>query len=96
MCGNLQENAEPRSHDTHFVRAREVETHMDMSQDSFCAVIYRKNAGPVFRDLRFMRACAVEMHMDISQEPFCLEIYRKNAGPPGEHLDETPGLLLLP
>ena len=60
---------------------------MDISQEPFDAVIYRKNAGPQFPARHFVRACAVETHMEISQKPFCVEIYRKNAGPPSAHLD---------
>ena len=52
------------------VRACAVEMHIDMSQEAFCAVIYRENAGPISRDTRFVRACAIEMHMDMSQEAF--------------------------
>ena len=48
--------------------------HMDMSQEAFCAEIYRENAGPVFRGQRFARACSVEMQMDMSEEAFCPEI----------------------
>ena len=65
---------------------------MDMSQEAFCAVIYRENAGPTSRDTHFVRACAFEMHMDMSQEAFCAEIYRENAGRYRYHLDRTPGL----
>ena len=53
--------------------------HMDMSQESFYAEIYRKDAGCPGRGTPAVRACAVEMHMDISQEPFCVGIYRGNA-----------------
>jgi len=55
-----------------------VEMQMDISQEPFCAEIYRGNAGRVARGHRFVRACAVEMHMDISQEPLCAEIHREN------------------
>ena len=66
--------------------------HMDMSQEAFCAEIYRKSAVRQARDTRFVRACAVEMHMNMSQEAFCAEIYRQNAGRFRYHLDWTPGL----
>ena len=62
-----------------FVRACAVEMHMDMSQEAFCAEIYRENAVRVSRDTHFVRACAVEMHTDMSQDACCVEIYRENA-----------------
>ena len=52
---------------------------MDMSQEAFCAKIYRENAKRVSRGHHFVRACTVDMHMDMSQEAFCAEIYRENA-----------------
>ena len=45
-------NAGPGVREARFVRACAVETHMDISQKPFYAVIYRKNAGPVFRARR--------------------------------------------
>jgi hypothetical protein len=66
--------------------------HMDMSQEAFCAGIYKENAVRVSRDQCFVRACAVEMHMDMSQESVCGEIYRENAGRFRYHLDWTPAL----
>ena len=35
---------------------------MGMSQESFCAEIWRENAVSVSRGKHFVRACAVEMH----------------------------------
>ena len=64
-----------------------VEMQMDISQEPFCAEIYRGNAGRVARGHRFVRACAAEMHMDISQEPLCAEIHREIAKRDGYHLD---------
>ena len=66
--------------------------HMDMSQEAFCAGIYKENAVRVSRDQCFVRACAVEMHMDMSQESVRGEIYRENAGRFRYHLDWTPAL----
>ena len=40
-----RENAGRRFRGKHFVRACEVEMHMDMSQEPFCVEIYSKNAG---------------------------------------------------
>ena len=67
----VEEENRSRDQEAHFVRARAVETHMEMSQEPFCMEIYRKNAGPQSRGQRFVRASAVEMHTDMSQEP-CL------------------------
>ena len=48
-----------QARNTRFARARAVEMHMDMmSQEAFCAAIYRENAEPVSPDTRFVRACA--------------------------------------
>ena len=58
-----------------------------MSEQAFCAEIYRENAGRFSRGQHFVRACAVEMHMDMSQEAFCAEIYKENAGRFRYHLD---------
>ena len=55
-------------HKKHFVRACAVEMHMDMSQEAFCAEIYKEKAVGVSRGQHFVQACAVEMHMDMSQE----------------------------
>jgi len=51
-----------------------------MSEEGFCAEIYKENAGRFSRGQRFVRACAVEMHIDMSEEAFCAEIYKENAG----------------
>ena len=83
LCGN----SGYFSRGQRFVRACAVEMHMDMSQEPFCAEIYRENAGPVSRGKHFVRACAVEMHMDMSQEAFCAEIYKENAKRPGYRLN---------
>ena len=56
LCGNLQENAGPRSRGPRFVRACAVDTHMDISQEPLYAVIYRKNAAPLSRGLRSRNA----------------------------------------
>ena len=53
---------------------------LDISQEPFCARIYRKNAGAQKHDADFVRACAVEMHFGHFTRPFCARIYRKNAG----------------
>ena len=76
---DVEEEDRSQNCKVHFVRACTVEMHMDISQEAFCAEIYKENAGPVSRCQRFVRACAVEMHMDMSQEVFCAEIYRENA-----------------
>ena len=49
---------------------------MDISEEPFGAVIYRKT-GPVLRGRRLVRASAVEMHLDISEERLFAAIYRK-------------------
>ena len=54
-----------------------VEMHMDMSQEAFCAEIYRENAGPLIPQQAFCATCAVEMHMDMSQEAFVRKFTRK-------------------
>ena len=40
-----RENPRRVSRGKHFMRACAVEMHMDMSQEAFCAEIYRENAG---------------------------------------------------
>jgi hypothetical protein len=45
LSGIARKNAGPQSRDTRFVRACAVEMHMDISEEPFCAEIYRKNAG---------------------------------------------------
>ena len=45
LCGNLQENAGRFSRGQRFVRACAVEMRMDMSEEAFCAEIYKENAG---------------------------------------------------
>jgi hypothetical protein len=40
-----KENGVRFGRNTRFVRACAVEMHMDISQEPFCAEIYRKNAG---------------------------------------------------
>ena len=58
-----------------------VETHIGISQEPFCAVIFRKNAGPLFRARHCVRACAVATHMDISQEPLMWKFSGKMLDP---------------
>ena len=65
--------------------------HMDLSQEAFCAEIYRENAVRVSCSQCFVRACAVKTHMDMSQEAFCAEFYRENAGRFRYHLDLNTG-----
>ena len=50
-------------HQDHFVRACACKTHMDISEESFYARMYRKNGVPHHRDPPFAQACAVNMHM---------------------------------
>ena len=53
---------------------------MDISEEPFHVIIYRKNAAPQKLAARFVPACAVEMHLDISQEQVYARIYcKKNA-----------------
>ena len=90
--GNLQEKCRallPRPAFCASLRSRNAH---GLSQEAFCAEIYKENAVPVSRGQRFVRAGAVEMHMDMSQEAFCAEIYRENAKRIRYHLDWTPGL----
>ena len=61
--------------------------HMDMSEEAFCAEIYRGNAGPVSRGQHFVQACAIEINMDMSQDVFCAEVYREDAKRFRYHLD---------
>ena len=42
---DVEEEDRSQEREAHFVRACAVEIHMDMSQDAFCAEIYRENAG---------------------------------------------------
>ena len=51
--------------------------HMDISEEPFHVIIYRKNAAPQKLAARFVPACAVEMHLDISQEQVYARIYCK-------------------
>jgi len=44
LCGNLQGNVGHFSRGQRFARACAVEMNMDMSQEAFCAEIYRENA----------------------------------------------------
>ena len=68
----------------HFVRACEVDMHMNMSQEAFRAEIYRENAGPVFcASLRGRNA-----HGNVTKK-LCAEIYRENAGRFRYHLALT-------
>ena len=39
-----------------------MRTHLDISQELFCAVIYNKNAGPQSAYGVFVRACAIDTH----------------------------------
>ena len=41
---NVEEEDRSQDRETHLVRACAVEMHMDMSQEAFCAEIYRENA----------------------------------------------------
>ena len=59
LCGNFRKNTGPQSRAPHFVRAYAVETHMDISEEPFCAVICTKHAGP-----RFVRACPVNTSIE--------------------------------
>ena len=42
---DVEEEDLSQDREAHFVRACAVEMHMDMSQEAFCAEIYRENAG---------------------------------------------------
>ena len=42
---DVEEEDRSQEREAHFVRACAVEIHMDMTQDAFCAEIYRENAG---------------------------------------------------
>ena len=80
---DVEEEDRFQDREAHFVRACAVEMHMDMSQEAFCAEIYRENAVRVSRDTHFARACAVEMHMDRSQEALlCGNLQGKCQTPP--------------
>ena len=61
-----RDNAGRDSRGQHFVRARAIQTHVDISQEPFCMEIYRENAKRPSRGHRFVRARAVETHMDMS------------------------------
>ena len=58
--------------DPHFARACAIETHMDMSQEQFCARICRSNATHQMDPemLTHTFCCPIDMPMDMSQEPF--------------------------
>ena len=62
LCENLQEKMlGPRSATQTLCEPAQV-MHLVISQEPFCARIYRKNAGAQKRDADFVRACAVELH----------------------------------
>ena len=61
---DVEEEDRSQDRDAHFVRACAVEMHMDMSQEAFCAEIYRENAGRVSRGQHFVRACGVEIYRE--------------------------------
>jgi hypothetical protein len=42
---DVEEEDRFQDREAHFVRACAVEMHMEMSQEAFCAEIYRENAG---------------------------------------------------
>ena len=43
--GDVEEEDRSQDREAHFVRARAVEMHIDMSEERLCAEIYRENAG---------------------------------------------------
>ena len=80
LCENLHysKDAVQQQGDNHFVRACEVETLNQISQELFYERIYRINAAP--QDLE--NTAPQTLPMDISQEQFRARICRKNAGAP--------------
>ena len=42
---DVEEEDRSQDQQAHFVRACAVETHMDISEEPFCAEFYRENAG---------------------------------------------------
>ena len=88
----VEEENRSGDQEAHFVRARAVETHMEMSQEPFCMEIYRKKCRTPIPGTAF---CASQRsrnaHGHVTRAMF-MKIYKENGGCSGDHLDLTPGL----
>ena len=58
-----RKNAQGHFLGQHFVGARAVERHVDISQQPFCMEIENKNGGGHLCRHHFVRTCAVKMRM---------------------------------
>ena len=83
---------DPRGH--RFVRACAVEMHMDISQEPFCAIIYRKNAGPRSRARHLCETAQSKRTWTFHKSHFVCKVTRKMLDPDGTTSIEHRALTL--